>query len=57
MEEILVHLDQIKENILKQKEEIEEQSKYLNLLCLKIDNKKNTNKKLSGYNINKTNND
>ena len=29
MEEILVHLDQIKENILKQKEEIEEQSKYL----------------------------
>ena len=40
MEEILVHLDQIKENILKQKEEIEEQSKYLNLLCLKIDNKK-----------------
>ena len=53
MEEILVHLDQIKENILKQKEEIEEQSKYLNLLCLKIDNKKNTNKKLSGYNINR----
>ena len=29
MEDILIHLDQIKENILKQKEEIQEQGKYL----------------------------
>ena len=27
MEEILIHLDQIKENILKQKEDIQEQGK------------------------------
>ena len=29
MEDILIHLDQIKENILKQKEEIQDQGKYL----------------------------
>ena len=35
MEDILIHLDQIKENILKQKEEIQEQGKYLIFIYLK----------------------
>ena len=35
MEDILIHLDQIKENILKQKEEIQEQGKYLIFIQLK----------------------
>ena len=35
MENILIHLDQIKENILKQKEEIQEQGKYLIFIQLK----------------------
>ena len=50
MEEILVHLDQIKENILKQKDDSNEQSKYFDKITFNnLDNNKTLNKK-SNYN-------
>ena len=50
MEEILLHLDQIKENILKQKDDLNEQSKYFEINTYNyLDNSKALNKK-STYN-------
>ena len=46
MEEIFVHLEQLKENIFKQMEDIKEQSKYYeNIIFNNLGNKKNSNKK------------
>ena len=49
MEEILVHLDQIKENIFKKNQDIKEQSKYFENHKFNLDND-NKNKRFSNYN-------
>ena len=54
MEEILLHLDQIKENLFKQKEDNQEKSKYFNnILISNLDNNKRNENRKSSFNYQK----